>query len=145
MSNNATPWISYKGNYKPTYQTADSAGCDLQSDEDLSIRPGEWRAVSTGVYLEIPTNFYGQVCPRSGLAARYGVTVLNSPGIVDSDYRGEVKVLLINLGKEEYSIKKGDRIAQLIFLPCFQGRFSQVSELSVTARGAGGFGSTGVR
>jgi len=144
MSNGSiTPWVNFVGEYRPTYQTRDSAGADLQSSVDITIPSGEWRMVPTGIFLEIPPNFYGQVCPRSGLAAKHGVTVLNAPGIIDSDYRGEVKVVLINHSQTEYSIKKGDRIAQLIFAPCFQGRLNVVEKLGETARGTGGFGSTG--
>jgi len=138
-----TPWINYRGN-KPQYQTDKAAGCDLSSNEDTVIPAGEWRLVGTGVYLEIPDGFMGMVCPRSGLAAKSGVTVLNAPGIIDSDYRGEVKVILINLSKQDYSVKIGDRIAQLIFAPAFQGKLKHAEQLSDTTRGAGGFGSTGV-
>ena len=142
MSNaSITPWVPFKGETKPLYQTAGAAGADLCSAMDVIIPPGEWCLVGTGLYLEIPPSFYGQVCPRSGLAAKHGVTVLNAPGIIDSDYRGEVKVILINHGKSEYSITKGDRIAQLIFAPCFQGRFSTAEELKESTRGTGGFGS----
>lgn len=141
---NITPWVTFKGPYKPTYQTPMSAGCDLQSDEDVVVPAGKWSVVSTGLYLEIPEGFMGMVCPRSGLAAKHGITVLNAPGIVDADYRGEVKVILINLSQQDYSIKKGDRIAQMIFSPALQGHLRKVQELSDTQRGAGGFGSTGI-
>lgn len=138
-----TPWVSYKSEYKPEYQTPNSAGVDLQSTEDVTIPAGKWSIVPTGLFMEIPQDFMGMVCPRSGLAAKHGVTVLNAPGIVDSDYRGEIKVILINHGSSEYSVKKGDRIAQLIFAQALQGHLSSVNELSDTTRGAGGFGSTG--
>jgi dUTP pyrophosphatase len=138
-----TPWISYKSEYKPQYQTVNSAGVDLQSIEDIMIPAGKWAVVPTGLFMEIPQDFMGMVCPRSGLAAKHGVTVLNAPGIIDADYRGEIKVILINHGPTDYSIKKGDRIAQLIFAQALQGHLSTVNELSNTARGAGGFGSTG--
>lgn len=144
MSSSVTPWVQFKGPYKPKYQTSDSAGVDLQSTEDILLKPGDRILVPTGLFLELPTGFMAQVCPRSGLAIKHGVTVLNAPGIIDADYRGEVKVILINLGQEEYSIKKNDRIAQLIFLPCFQGRLIEIEELSKTERGEAGFGSTGV-
>ena len=144
MSSSVTPWVHFKGPYKPKYQTPDSAGVDLQSTEDLLLKPGERILVPTGLFLELPTGFMAQVCPRSGLAIKHGVTVLNAPGIIDADYRGEVKVILVNLGQDEYSIKKDDRIAQLIFLPCFQGRLIEIEELSKTKRGEAGFGSTGV-
>lgn len=138
-----TPWVNYKGS-KPKYQTKDSAGCDLESAEDVVIPPGEWAAVPTGLYIEIPPRFMGMVCPRSGLALKYGVTVLNGPGIIDPDYRGEVKVLLINHGKQEYSVKKGDRIAQLIFAPAGQATLLDTESLTATERGEKGFGSTGI-
>ena len=138
-----TPWVNYRGT-RPAYQTEHSAGCDLVSSEDATIPAGEWRLVGTGLFLEIPSGFMGMVCPRSGLSAKSGVTVLNAPGIIDADYRGEVKVILINLSKQEYSVKVGDRIAQLVFAPAFQGKLKQSEQLTDTARGAGGFGSTGV-
>lgn len=141
---NITPWVNFKGPYKPEYQTPNSAGIDLQASEDAIIPSGKWSIVPTGLFMEIPTGFMGQVCPRSGLAAKNGVTVLNAPGIIDADYRGEIKVILINHGAIEYSIKKGDRIAQLIFSPAFQGHLSLASDLSKTDRGSGGFGSTGI-
>lgn len=140
--NSITPWIRYAGN-KPQYQTPGSAGCDLISTMNIVLEPGGRTMVSTGLYLEIPAGFVGMVCPRSGLALNHGVTVLNGPGIIDSDFRGEVKVILVNLSKEEYSIKIGDRIAQLVFCPVFQGHFSQSEDLSPSHRGGGGFGSTG--
>jgi dUTP pyrophosphatase len=144
MSNSLTPWVLFKGPYKPQYQTPDAAGVDLQSSECVSIKPGERALVSTGLFLEIPSGFMGQVCPRSGLAVKYGVTVLNAPGIIDADYRGEVKVVLINLGQTEYLLNKGDRIAQLIFSPSLRGSLIEREELSQTERGEAGFGSTGV-
>lgn len=136
-------WLSYKGPNKPAYATSGSAGCDLVSEEDVLLLPGGRVAVSTGLHLEIPEDYVGMVCPRSGLALKHGVTVLNAPGIIDSDFRGEVKVILINLSQQEYSLKKGDRIAQLILSPVFQGRLKETGTLSDTSRGAGGFGSTG--
>jgi len=142
--NSIIPWVKYKGDYKPKYASTDAAACDLQSAEDVVLPPGGWWAVSTGLSLEIQVGFMGQICPRSGLALKHGVTVLNSPGILDADFRGEVKVVLINHSSSEYSVKKGDRIAQLIFVPSFRGRLSHADELSDTARGLGAFGSTGV-
>ena len=144
MSSSLTPWVHFKGPYKPQYQTLDSAGVDLQSTQEMVLKPGERALVPTGLFLEIPSGFMGQVCPRSGLAIKHGVTVLNAPGIIDADYRGEVKVILVNLGQSEYVINKGDRIAQLIFAPCLRGSLVERSELSSTDRGEGGFGSTGV-
>ncbi len=140
---NITPWVNYKGTYKPEYQTQNSAGIDLQTTEDVTLPAGKWALLPTGLSMEIPPNFMGMVCPRSGLAAKYGITVLNAPGIIDADYRGEIKVILINQSNEDYSFKKGDRIAQLIFTPALQGHLSEVDVLTTTDRGAGGFGSTG--
>jgi dUTP diphosphatase len=131
----------------PSYQSAGAAGLDLvaaiPADAPAVLRPGERRAVPTGLILEIPLGFEAQVRPRSGLALKHGVTVLNAPGTIDSDYRGEVGVLLINLGDEPVQIARGDRIAQLVFAPVVQARLSVVAEVSETCRGAGGFGSTG--
>lgn len=140
---NIVLWVDYKGS-KPIYTTPGSAGCDLVSTEDLILPPGGRALVGTGLFMEMPQGFVGMVCPRSGLALKHGITVLNAPGIIDSDYRGEVKVILTNLSNEEYSVKKGDRIAQLLFSPILQAHFKATSELSSTDRGSGGFGSTGV-
>lgn len=128
----------------PSYQTSGSAACDLKSTDNIVIPPGFRMVVGTGIKLEIPKGFGAQVCPRSGLAAKNGITVLNSPGIIDNDYRGEVKVILHNTGTEDFIVKKGDRIAQLLFFPIFQAIFQRVEEVSTTHRGEGGFGSTGV-
>jgi len=129
----------------PEYATRGSAGLDLRSAEDVVLEPGSFRAISTGLFLEIPPGFEGQIRPRSGLALRHGVTVLNAPGTVDSDYRGEVKVLLVNLGKAPFEVRRGDRIAQLVISPCVQVDLAEVEELSSTGRSEGGFGSTGTR
>ena len=128
----------------PKYQTSGSAGCDLYSTEDKVIAPSDRSVVGTGIKLELPKGYGAMVCPRSGLAARYGVTVLNSPGVIDNDYRGEVKVVLHNSGAEEFIVKKGDRIAQLLFFPIMQAIFQRAEEVSSTDRGEGGFGSTGI-
>lgn len=136
-------WLTYKGLHKPQYATEGSAGCDLLSNEEVALPPGGRFAVSTGLSLAIPDDYVGMVCPRSGLALKHGITVLNAPGIIDSDYRGEVKVILINLSDQEYLVKKGDRIAQLILTPVFQSRLRETEVLSDTVRGSGGFGSTG--
>lgn len=136
-------WLAYNGPHKPQYATSGSAGCDITSNEDVILPPGGRAAVGTGLSLAIPEDYVGMVCPRSGLALKHGVTVLNAPGIIDSDYRGEVKVILINLSQQEYSVKKGDRIAQLILTPVFQSRLRETEALSGTDRGSGGFGSTG--
>lgn len=135
--------VDYKSQTQPSYATPGSAGCDLISNEEITIPPGKWCAVGTGLYLEIPVGYVAQVCPRSGLAFKLGVTVLNSPGIIDSDYRGEVKVILINHNSLRYTVKKGDRIAQLVFLPFARAEMRYVEQFSSTERGEGGFGSTG--
>jgi dUTP pyrophosphatase len=131
----------------PAYETADAAGMDLRAavpqDEPVVLRPGARHAVPTGLAFAIPAGFEGQVRPRSGFALKSGITCLNSPGTVDADYRGEVKVILINLGAEDVTIRRGDRIAQMIIAPVVQATLSEVSSLDETARGAGGFGSTG--
>lgn len=130
---------------QPMYQTAESAGCDLAASHDSFVPPnGGVAAVGTGLYLEIPTGFEGQVRSRSGMALKHKVVVLNSPGTIDSDYRGEVKVILINYGTEPFIIKKGDRIAQLIFSQVYRASFWRSEEpLGETGRASGGFGSTG--
>lgn len=129
----------------PFRATAGAAGYDLHAAEELTLAPGGFGAVATGYALAIPDGFEGQVRPRSGLAARHGVTVLNAPGTVDSDYRGEVKVILINHGNVPFVIRKNDRIAQLVVAPVTETVFEPVGHLPETGRGAGGFGSTGMR
>ena len=133
----------------PTYETAKAAGMDLRAavpdDEPLVLRPGDRFAVPTGLAFAQPAGFEGQVRPRSGLALKHGVTCLNTPGTVDADYRGEVKVILINHGPEDFTIRRGDRIAQLVIAPVVQSRWEEVASLDETVRGAGGFGSTGGR
>jgi dUTP pyrophosphatase len=127
----------------PKYQTQGAAGCDLYASGDYTIKPGRRGIISTGLKIELPPGFEAQVRPRSGLAAKYGITVLNTPGTVDEDYRGEIKVILLNTGDEEFSISKGDRIAQLVFSRVFRGIFQPTESLSSTDRGNAGFGSTG--
>jgi len=131
----------------PAYETAQAAGMDLRAavpdDEPLVLRPGDRFAVPTGLAFALPAGFEGQVRPRSGLAFKNGVTCLNTPGTIDADYRGEVKVILINHGPEDFTIRRGDRIAQLVIAPVVQARWAEVDSLDETARGAGGFGSTG--
>ncbi len=131
----------------PSYQTMSAAGLDLvaavQDGNPLTLQPGERGLVPTGLVLQIPEGYEAQVRPRSGLALRHGVTVLNSPGTIDADYRGEVMVLLINLGADTVNISRGERIAQLVFSPITQATFITVKGVSDTARGSGGFGSTG--
>ncbi|MBD3869761.1 MAG: dUTP diphosphatase [Acidobacteria bacterium] len=130
----------------PAYATDGAAGADLCAavDEELTIRPGERAAVPTGLVLEIPDGHEGQVRPRSGLAIRAGLTIVNAPGTIDSDYRGELKVLLVNLGLEPVSISRGDRIAQLLVAPVTRASFIETEDLTASDRGDGGFGSTGV-
>ena len=130
----------------PDYATASAAGADLLAaiDQDIELGPLERRIVPTGISIALPVGFEAQVRPRSGLAAKHGVTVANAPGTVDADYRGEVGVILINLGKEPFRITRGMRIAQLVVARHARAVWREVSELDRTARGAGGFGSTGV-
>lgn len=127
----------------PRYATTGSAGMDVFSAEQLSLKPGQRHAVATGLALAIPAGFEIQVRPRSGLALKHGITVPNTPGTIDSDYRGELKIILINLGDESFAIERGDRIAQLVLAPVVQAAWSEVDELDETTRGDGGFGSTG--
>lgn len=129
----------------PEYATPGSAGLDLRAAADHCLEPGGRALVGTGFAIALPHRSEGQIRPRSGLAARQGVTVLNAPGTVDADYRGEVKVLLVNLGEEPVEIHAGDRIAQLIVAPVRQVRLVEVDDLPETSRGSGGFGSTGRR
>lgn len=128
----------------PEYATVGAAGADLKSAEDGVIKPGEIKLVKTGLFLEIPDGYEGQVRARSGLALKFGVTVLNSPGTIDSDYRGEMGVILINHGNKDFVYKKGDRIAQLIFSKVTKAKFENVEQINTTTRGSGGFGHTGV-
>ncbi len=127
----------------PAYQTKEAAGFDLHSIEDVIINPGERKLIGTGLAFEIEFGYEVQIRPRSGLAYKHGITVLNTPGTIDSDYRGEIKVLLINHGSEPFEIKKGERIAQAVIAPVIQAEIVEVEELSDTERGSGGFGSTG--
>jgi dUTP pyrophosphatase len=129
----------------PQYETAGSAGMDLRAASDFQLAPGDRCLVPTGIAIALPQNFEAQVRPRSGLAVKHGVTVLNSPGTIDWDYRGEIRVPVINLGKETFDIKRGDRIAQMIVAPVAQVALQEVETLDATARGDGGFGSSGAR
>lgn len=129
----------------PRYATEQAAGMDVVSAENLTLAPGQRHAVATGYAIAIPPGFEVQVRPRSGLALKHGITCLNTPGTIDADYRGEVKVILANLGSEPFAIARGDRIAQLVPAPVQHARFDEVEELDETARGTGGFGSTGHR
>jgi dUTP pyrophosphatase len=130
----------------PDYASALAAGADLRAAVagELSLEPGGRAAVPTGLAVAIPAGFEGQVRPRSGLALRHGVTVANAPGTIDADYRGEVMVILVNLGDEPYAIRRGERIAQLVVTPVARAGFIEAEDLPATARGGGGFGSTGV-
>lgn len=127
----------------PTYATPGAAGMDVLSAEDVTLAPGARHAVATGLSVAIPKGYEIQVRPRSGLALKHGISVPNTPGTIDSDYRGELKVILINHGAEPFAIARGDRIAQLVLAPVTRAAWDEVAELDETARGAGGFGSTG--
>jgi dUTP pyrophosphatase len=131
----------------PAYETDGSAGMDLRAavpdDAPMVLRPGDRVLAPTGLAMALPQGFEAQVRPRSGLAAKAGVTCLNTPGTIDSDYRGEVKVILINLGAEDFVIRRGERIAQMVIAPVVQAQWAPVAVLDETARGSGGFGSTG--
>ena len=129
----------------PEYETEGAAGMDLRAfvSEDVIIAPRERVKIPTGLYMEIPFGFEGQIRPRSGLAARHGITVLNAPGTIDSDFRGEVEVILVNLGAEPFIVKNNDRIAQLVLAPVFRIKVRECESLGETKRGTGGFGSTG--
>ena len=127
----------------PAYATHGAAGMDVVAAEDLILAPGARHAVATGFAMAIPDGYEVQVRPRSGLALKHGITCLNTPGTIDSDYRGEVKVILANLGDEPFEVRRGERIAQLVPAPVLRAHFTEVHELEETARGSGGFGSTG--
>jgi dUTP pyrophosphatase len=127
----------------PSYASAGAAGLDVVAAEDLTLAPGERSAVATGFAIAIPAGYEVQVRPRSGLALRHGITCLNTPGTIDSDYRGEVKVILANLGSEPFEVRRGERIAQLVPAPVLRAQFREAADLDATDRGAGGFGSTG--
>ncbi|MGB3619347.1 MAG: dUTP diphosphatase [Catalinimonas sp.] len=137
--------INQSGHPLPQYQTEHAAGLDLRAhlSDRIDLPPLGRVLIPTGLYLEIPPGYEGQVRPRSGLAVRQGLTVLNSPGTIDADYRGEVKILLVNLSDAAVTINDGDRVAQLVFARYERATFEEVTELSATVRGAGGFGSTG--
>ena len=127
----------------PRYATAGAAGMDVLSAEDVTLAPGARHAVASGLSVAIPPGYEIQVRPRSGLALKHGIGVANTPGTIDSDYRGELKVILINQGTEPFEVHRGDRIAQLVLAPVTLAEWSEVAELDETERGAGGFGSTG--
>jgi dUTP pyrophosphatase len=129
----------------PAYATKESSGMDLLAavESEVEIRPGEFKLLPTGIAMEIPMSYEGQVRPRSGLALKHGITVLNAPGTIDADYRGEINVILINFGTETYFIKRGERIAQLIIHSLTRAKLEEVEELPSTERGDGGFGHSG--
>lgn len=129
----------------PAYATDGASGCDVYASEKVTVPAGGTALVPTGLYLEVPEGYECQVRPRSGLAMKLGLTVFNSPGTIDSDYRGEVKVLMHNISKVNCELEVGDRIAQFVFAPTVHAQFEEVTELNDTIRGSGGFGSTGVK
>jgi len=133
----------FEGLELPAYATAGAAGMDVLAAEDVTLDPGARHAVATGLAFAIPQGFEIQVRPRSGLALKHGITVPNTPGTIDSDYRGELKIILINHGPDPFAIRRGDRIAQLVLSPVIQATWLKVDELDATERGEGGFGSTG--
>ncbi len=139
------PFTAKEGAVAPVYKTSGAAGADVCAllDSDIILKPFDRAVVPTGLSFAIPEGYEIQVRPRSGLAAKNGVTVLNTPGTIDSDYRGELKVILINLGGEDFTIKSGERIAQIILAPVTIGSFAKTDKLDETERGSGGFGSTG--
>ncbi|QNL19821.1 dUTP diphosphatase [Hyphobacterium sp. CCMP332] len=142
-----SPLPHFEGLELPKYQTPASAGLDLPAavaeDEPVTIPPGEWRLIPTGLSIALPDGYEAQIRPRSGLAAKFGISMVNTPGTVDADYRGEMKVNLINHGKEPFVVKRGERIAQMIVAPVTHIEWAPVARLDETARGTGGFGSTG--
>ncbi|MDE8653925.1 dUTP diphosphatase [Novosphingobium album (ex Liu et al. 2023)] len=133
----------FEGLELPAYATDGAAGMDVLAAEDVTLAPGARHAVATGLAVAIPHGFEIQVRPRSGLALKHGISVPNAPGTIDSDYRGEVKVILINHGAEPFDVRRGDRIAQLVLAPVTRANWLKIDELDETARGEGGFGSTG--
>lgn len=139
--------VNRSSNALPSYATDMAAGVDLRADipEAVELPPLGRALVPTGLFMQIPEGFEGQVRPRSGLAAKKGITVLNTPGTIDADYRGEIKVILVNLSSETFVVEPGERIAQMVFARCEKAEFEQVESLDESERGEGGFGSTGVK
>jgi dUTP pyrophosphatase len=135
--------VNKSDNALPQYETGGSAGLDVRSNEDVVLEPGEFKLVKTGLFVEIPSGYEIQVRPRSGLALKHGITVLNSPGTIDSDYRGEIGVILINHGTESFEVNLGERIAQLVLCPIERIQWISVGSVGGTKRGDKGFGSTG--
>ena len=132
--------------FLPVYSSAEAAGADLKAciQEDIVLKPGQRYLVPTGLSIQLPVGYEAQIRPRSGLAIKHGISLVNTPGTIDSDYRGEVKIIMINLGSEDFVIRRGDRIAQMVIAPVTHGMFALSNSLDATDRGAGGFGSTGV-
>ncbi len=132
--------------FLPVYSSAEAAGADLKAciQDDIVLNPGQRYLVPTGISIQLPAGYEAQIRPRSGLAIKYGISLVNTPGTIDSDYRGEVKVIMINHGSEDFVIHRGDRIAQMVIAPVIHGMFALSNSLDSTDRGAGGFGSTGV-
>ena len=130
----------------PNYKTVGSSGMDIVANisNEITIQPGEKKLIPTGILIAIPNNYEVQIRPRSGLAIKNGISILNTPGTIDSDYRGEIKVVLINFGKDIFKIKNGDRIAQMVLCPIVKAKFEEVDKLPNSLRGRGGFGSTGI-
>ena len=139
--------VNDSGHQLPKYETAASAGMDLRASikNDITLKSLERALIPTGLYMELPVGYQAQVRPRSGLAAKFGITVLNTPGTIDADYRGEIKVILVNLSSEEFTISNGDRIAQMVIAPVIQANFQVVGDFEETERGQKGFGSSGVK
>ena len=137
--------INKSNNPLPKYQTKQSAGVDLCAflSSDFVLKPNDRRLIGTGLHIALPDGYEGQIRPRSGLAAKYGLTVLNSPGTIDADYRGEIGVILVNLSNADFTIKNGERVAQMVIAKHERAKWNPVQSLSETSRGAGGFGSTG--
>ena len=138
--------VNKSGHPLPAYETSMSAGMDLRAniDEKIVLKPGERMLVPTGLFIALPEGYEAQVRPRSGLAIKYGITVLNAPGTIDADYRGEIKVILINLSSEPFTINDGDRIAQMVINKVERAEWEETKELDETERGSGGFGHTGI-
>lgn len=132
--------------FLPVYSSAEAAGADIRAciEEDMIIRSGERALVPTGLFIELPAGYEAQIRPRSGLAIKNGISLVNSPGTIDSDYRGEIRIIMINHGAEDFVIRRGDRIAQMVIAPVLRGNFIPAENLGETERGTGGFGSTGV-
>ena len=139
--------INKSKNKLPEYATSNSAGMDLRAEVDklTVLKPMETKLIKTGLYIQLPTGYEAQIRPRSGLAFKKNITVINSPGTIDADYRGEIRVALINLSSEEFEVKQGERIAQMVITKHEHAQWTEVSELNKTKRGAGGFGSTGTK